>query len=171
VAAFTIRDEASGDAAAIRAVTLAAFRDMPYSEQTEAAIVDALRAAGALAISLVATEGDAVVGHVAVSPVTIAGTEAPGWYGLGPLSVRPDRQRRGIGTALMRAVVERLRTRGARGCVLVGHPAYYARFGFGDTGGLGYPGVPSGYFRALAFADEVPAGIVAFHPGFSARDP
>ncbi len=168
--AFTIRDERTGDAAAIRAVTLDAFRDMPYSQQTEAAIVDALRAAGALTVSLVAVEGEDIVGHVAFSPVTIGGVAAPGWYGVGPLSVRPDRQRRGAGTALMKEGIAGVRRPGARGCVLAGDPAYYARFGFGGSGGLSYPGLPPTHFRVLRFGpEEDPAGIVAFHPAFAAR--
>jgi putative acetyltransferase len=63
-----IRDEQEDDAAAIRAVTMAAFETMPYSSQTEAAIIEALRAAGALTVSLVAVEDDQVVGHIAFSP-------------------------------------------------------------------------------------------------------
>lgn len=122
--AFVIRDEEERDAAAIRAVTLAAFATMPYSQQTEAAIVDALRAAGALAVSLVAVDGEEVVGHVAFSPVTIDGVAAPGWYGVGPLSVRPGRQGSGIGSALMREGIARLRELGGKGGVVVGDPAY-----------------------------------------------
>ena len=91
-----IAQERAGDEAAIRAVTQAAFAGLPHSEQTEAAIVDALRAAGALAVSLVAVDEGKVVGHVAFSPVTIDGGDK-GWFGLGPVSVTPKRQRGGIG--------------------------------------------------------------------------
>jgi len=102
---------------------------MPFSDDTEARVIDALRVAGALARSLVATQGGEVVGHVAFSPVTING-EAGDWYGLGPVSVWPDRQRRGIGQALIREGRRRLQGMGAGGCVLLGDPAYHARFGF-----------------------------------------
>lgn len=165
-----IRDEREGDAGAIRAVTLAAFAGMPYSEQTEAAIVDALRAAGALAVSLVAVEDGEIAGHVAFSPIAIDGAPAPGWFGAGPLSVRSDRQRRGIGTALMRAGLARLGDAGAKGCVLVGDPAYYRRFGFRASSSLRYPDLPAEYFQVLALTPETPSGTVAFHPAFAARD-
>jgi len=168
--AFVIRDEQTRDAAAIRAVTLAAFATMPYSQQTEAAIVDALRAAGALAASLVAVDGDEVVGHVAFSPVTIDGSAAPGRYGVGPLSVRPERQRSGIGSALMRAGIARLRALGGKGCVVVGDPAYYERFGFRAKPGPTVPGVPPQHVRFLGLESAWPAGAVAFHPAFEARD-
>jgi putative acetyltransferase len=168
--AFAIRDEQARDTAAIRAVTLAAFANMPYSQQTEAAIVDALRAAGALSASLVAVEGDDVVGHVAFSPVSIDGAPAPGWYGVGPLSVRPERQRTGVGSALMREGIARLRALGGKGCVVVGDPAYYERFGFRAKPALTVPDVPPKYVRFLDLEAEWPAGVVAFHPGFAARD-
>lgn len=168
--ATTIRDEREEDAGAIRAVTLAAFADMPYSQQTEAAIVAALRAAGALAVSLVAVEDGDVVGHVAFSPVTIDGAEAPGWFGAGPLSVRPDRQRGGIGAALMRAGLARLAGAGAKGCVLVGDPGYYRRFGFEASSSLAYPDLPAEYFQVLALTSQPPSGTVAFHSAFAARD-
>lgn len=165
-----IRDEREGDAGAIRTVTLAAFAGMPYSEQTEAAIVDALRAANALALSLVAVEDGEIVGHVAFSPVTVDGASAPGWFGVGPVSVRPDRQKSGIGTALMRAALARLEAAGAKGCVLVGDPAYYRRFGFIASTSLSYPDLPAEYFQVLALAPDAPSGTVAFHPAFAARD-
>ncbi len=165
-----IRDEREGDAGAIRAVTSAAFAGMNYSAQTEGAIVDALRAAGALAVSLVAVEDGEIVGHVAFSPITVDGAPAPGWFGVGPLSVRPDRQRSGVGTALMRAGLARLGDAGAKGCVLVGDPAYYRRFGFRASSSLDYPDLPAEYFQVLALASETPLGIVAFHPAFAARD-
>jgi putative acetyltransferase len=166
----SIRDEQPADADAIRAVTLAAFAGMAYSHQTEAAIIEALRAAGALALSLVAVEAGAVLGHVGFSPVALDGDTGRGWYGLGPLSVRPDRQGQGIGGALVREGLRRLKERGARGCVLVGDPAYYQRFGFGPAPSLTLPDVPAAYFMALALDGAVPAGTVAFHPGFAARD-
>lgn len=165
-----IRDEREEDAGAIRAVTLAAFAGMPYSQQTEAAIVEALRAADALAVSLVAVEGGEIVGHVAFSPVTVEAEAAPGWFGVGPLSVRPDRQRRGVGTALMRAGLARLADAGAKGCVLVGDPGYYRRFGFKASSSLRYPDLPAEYFQVLALAPQAPSGTVAFHPAFAARD-
>ncbi len=169
--AVTVRDERPEDADAVRDVVAAAFVGRPYSRQREHHLVDALRADGALALSLVA-EGDdgVVVGHVAFSPVRIAGAGAAGWYGLGPLAVRPDRQRRGVGRALVDEGLRRLRTASGAGggCVLVGDPAYYGRFGFAPDARLRFAGVPRGYFLALPFGPDVPSGDVSFHPAFDA---
>ena len=130
-----IRPETSGDIDAISEVTRAAFETLEISNQTESFIIEALRAAKALTLSLVAELDGRVVGHVAFSPVTISdGTRD--WYGLGPVSVLPEYQRRGIGTALIREGLLRLKALGARGCCLVGHPAYYRRFGFENIRGL-----------------------------------
>lgn len=170
MSATIIRDEREEDADAIRAVTMAAFEAMPHSRQTEAAIVEALRAAGALAVSVVAVEGGEVAGHVAFSPITVDGAPAPGWFGVGPLSVRPGRQRAGIGSALMRAGLERVKALGAKGCVLVGDPAYYRRFGFEASTSLSYPDLPAGYFQVLHLDPEARSGTVAFHSAFAARD-
>lgn len=163
-----IRDEQPGDADGVRSLTTEAFAPMPFSSGTEAAIVDALRAAGALTVSLVAVEDGAIVGHVAFSPVTIGGRDLR-WYGLGPVSVRPDRQRGGIGGRLIREGFARLQRRGAAGCVVLGDPGYYGRFGFEADPRLVYGDAPTAYFQRLAFGDAVPAGEVAFHSGFDAR--
>lgn len=163
-----IRDETSGDIGVIGEVTEAAFRTLAISHHTEQFIVGALRAAGALTVSLVAVVDGRVVGHIAFSPVTLSdGT--PGWYGLGPVSVRPEYQRRGIGRALLREGLSRLKRLGGRGCCLVGHPEYYRRLGFANTPGLGVDGVPPEVFMAMSFDGTMPAGVVTFHPGFAAK--
>ena len=160
-----IRPEQPADIDAIRALTTEAFATAPHSSGTEAAIVDALRAAGALALSLVAVEGEQILGHVAFSPVTIDGAER-GWFGLGPVSVRPGRQRSGIGSDLIREGLRRLREMGAGGCVLLGDPAYYGRFGFANDPALVLEGVPPDYFMRLGFGAELPAGTVRYHAAF-----
>ncbi len=160
-----IRDETPDDIAAIRAVTKAAFAPMPYSSQTEAEIVDGLRAADAVRLSLVAVAEGTVVGHVVFSDVMIDGREG-GWVGLGPVSVRPDRQKAGIGSRLIEEGLERMRAQGAAGCLLVGDPGYYGRFGFRTVSGLTYEGVPDEYVLALPFAGAPPTGAVKFHPAF-----
>lgn len=163
-----IRPERPADAAAIQAVTTAAFLNAPHTAHTEQFIVDALRAAGALAVSLVADDAGVVVGHVAVSAVSVSdGT--PGWYGLGPISVVPERQRRGIGSLLMDAALRTLREQRAAGCTLAGDPAFYARFGFAADAGLTLPGVPPQYFLVLPFNGPVPRGVVTYHAAFDAR--
>lgn len=163
----TIRPELPSDVEAIHALTKAAFLNAPHSDHTEHFIVDALRQAGALTVSLVAEEGGEVVGHVAASPVSISdGTT--GWCGLGPISVVPKRQRRGLGTLLMRGALRELRDFGAAGCVLLGDPAFYSRFGFRAWDGLVLPAVPPEYFQSLSFGGALPYGVVTYHAAFDA---
>lgn len=164
-----IRAELPTDAQAIEQVTILAFRHAPHSDHTEQFIVRALRAAGALALSLVAEIDGLVVGHVAVSPVTIS-DGSQHWFGLGPISVLPDKQQQGIGSALMQAAISALRAQSAQGCVLLGDPGYYRRFGFRAVPGLVLPGVPAEYFQALSLAGPPPQGEVSYHSAFSARD-
>jgi putative acetyltransferase len=168
-AAVRIRPEAPGDREAIRAVEFAAFENDPHrapgSPPVEHRIVDALRDAGALALSLVAEGDDGVVGHVAFSPVRIDARQV-GWFGLGPVAVRPDRQGRGIGATLIRHGIEAMRDRGARGLVLVGEPAYYHRFGFRACPGLMVEGVPPEYFMCLPFGPPPPRGGLTYHEAF-----
>ena len=166
----SIRPETKEDVPIISALTVAAFATLEVSDQTEQYVIDALRAAGALTLSLVAELDNRVVGHIAFSPVEMSdGT--PGWYGLGPVSVLPEYQRRGIGKALIVEGLSRLQNMGARGCCLVGHPGYYSKFGFINPTGLGMPGVPQEVFFALAFDGRMPQGIVTFHEGFLATGP
>lgn len=162
-----IRQERPGDATTIHVLTDAAFKGMPFSDGTEARVIDGLRAAGALTLSLVAVQDGAIVGHVAFSPVTING-EAGDWCGLGPVSVWPDRQRAGVGQALIREGLLRLRSMGAGGCVLLGDPAYYARFGFENDPDLRHAGAPAWAFQCLTLNGPRPTGEVSFHPAFDA---
>lgn len=163
---ITIRSETDSDVNAIRDVTAAAFKTLDISNHTEHFIIEALRAAKALVISLVA-EMDEVIGHIAFSPVTISdGT--PGWYGLGPVSVLPAYQRQGIGKALIHEGLSRLKAMNSQGCCLVGHPGYYRQFGFRNPSGLVVEGVPPEVFFALSFDGRYPKGTVTFHEGFKA---
>lgn len=161
-----IRPESIADAQAIRQITEAAFKLNRYSTGAEGAIIDALRKAGALTLSLVAVAGNETVGHVAFSPVTIEG-EHMEWFGLGPVSVKPALHRQGIGSALIREGLARLKQAGANGCLLLGDPAYYRRFGFENDTALRYEGLPAEYFMRLSFNGHVPTGRVAFHEGFN----
>ncbi|SDD32020.1 putative acetyltransferase [Paracoccus isoporae] len=160
-----IRPERPGDAADIATLTTTAFAQAEHSSGTEAAIIARLRDADALLLSLVAVTQGRIVGHVAFSPVTIDG-EDRGWIGLGPVSVAPERQRAGIGSALIREGLNRMRAAGRKGCVLLGDPRYYQRFGFRPQPGLVLPNMPPDYFVALPFGGDVPAGEVAFHSAF-----
>lgn len=160
-----IRDERSSDIPAISAVTDAAFKGHPHSSGTEARIIDALRAAGALAISLVTEDAGKIVGHIAFSPVR-TGAGSAGWYALGPVAVLPARQRAGIGGELVRHGLSRLRAIGAAGCLLVGDPAYYCRFGFVLDPALTWRDLPAGYLQHLVLDGAAPRGDVSFHPAF-----
>lgn len=160
-----IRPEKVGDEAAISAVTEAAFAGKAYSDQTEHLVVDRLRRAGALTLSLVAVGGEDILGHIAFSPLTLSGGEA-GWLGLGPLSVLPQHQRQGIGRRLVNAGLEQLKATGASGCCLLGSPQYYGAFGFVNVPHLVLPEVPPQYFQVFTFSGVIPNGTVAFHRGF-----
>jgi putative acetyltransferase len=163
-----IRKETDSDIEAISEVTIAAFKTLPISNHTEQFIVNALRAAGVLTISLVAEIDGRVVGHVAFSPVAIwRGTL--NWYGLGPVSVLPEYQGRGIGKALIREGLSQMKGMGAEGCCLVGDPNYYKRFGFQNYPELVHEGIPQQVFLALPFTEKVPGGLVTFHEGFLAN--
>ncbi len=164
---ITIRSETDTDADAIADVTIAAFKTLEISNHTEQFIVEALRTAKALTISLVAELDARVIGHIAFSPVTIS-DDTPSWYGLGPVSVLPEYQRQGIGKALIREGLSRLRDMNAQGCCLVGHPEYYSQFGFTITPELVLENVPPEVFFALSFDGHTPQGTVTFHDGFKA---
>jgi len=164
---IVIRDETAADVSKITEVTIAAFKTLEISNHTEQFIIEALRAAKALTVSLVAEMDGRVIGHIAFSPVTISdGT--PNWCGLGPVSVLPEHQRKGIGKTLIKEGLSRLKDMKAQGCCLVGHPDYYRKFGFKNTPGLVYEGVPQEVFFALSFDRHTPQGTVAFHEGFKA---
>jgi predicted N-acetyltransferase YhbS len=92
----------------------------------------------------------------------------PNWYGLGPVSVLPEHQRMGIGKALIKEGLSRLKDRNAQGCCLVGHPDYYKKLGFKNVSGLVHDGVPSEVFFALSFDGHAPHGTVVFHEAFKA---
>lgn len=161
-----IRLERQQDALLIGQLTTEAFANAPHSGGNEARIIEALRDANALAMSLVAEEDDKVVGHIAFSPVQID-QRSVDWYGLGPVSVVPDLQRKGIGGALIRDGLDRLRRIGAKGCVLLGDPAYYGRFGFISDPRLTYMRYSSPYFQRLVLAGDPPIGDVSYHSGFA----
>lgn len=163
---MTIRHEQPQDIGVIHDVTVAAFLDVPHTDHKEQVIVQGLREAGALTVSLVAERDGRIVGHVALSPVSIS-DGAIGWYGLGPISVLPEYQGQGVGSGLMHQALAELRALGAAGCVLLGDPNYYHRFGFEAMERLCFPDVPPEYFQALPFSADVPRGTVHYHPAFA----
>jgi putative acetyltransferase len=165
-----VRSEMPKDYEAITQVTLAAFTSGSYNPN-EHLIIKGLRETGALSLSLVAEVDKGIVGHVAFSVVLING-EAEGWYGLGPIAVQPQFQKGGIGSRLINAGLSKLQEMGAQGCVLVGSPRYYNRFGFKFYPGLIYEKVPAPeYFMVIPFYGEVPTGKVGYHSAFYTPPP
>lgn len=163
-----IRNETNSDIEAISEVTIEAFRTLAISQHTEQFIINALRKAGVLTISLVAEIAGQVVGHIAFSPIVISDGSL-NWCGLGPISVLPKYQKQGIGKLLVHKGLSLLKDSGGQGCALVGDPEYYKRFGFKNIPDLIHEGIPPEVFLALPFGNIIPRGTVVFHEGFSAK--
>lgn len=175
VHACHIRDEVPGDAAAIAAVLVAAFRQPGGGQPAEAELVAALRAAGALSLSLVAEAADGtLVGHIAFSPVTVDGRGGDRLLGLAPLAVLPGWQGRGLGTALVEAGLARARAGGAELAFVLGEPAFYRRFGFRWAAERGiaweHPAPPEALMAVAlgpgAGAGTSRRGLLRYHPAF-----
>jgi putative acetyltransferase len=162
-----VRAESLADISAIRLVAELAFDDAENPNNSEPLIIEALRQAGALSLSLVAEYRSAIIGHIAISPVTMT-TDVPGWFALGPLSVRPDLQKRGVGSDLVKEALRMLKEHGAAGCVVLGEPKFYQRFGFRPEPGLILHGIQPDLFQAITFVGRAPFGIVSYHPAFYA---
>ena len=158
-----IRNETVGDGPAIGRLVTEALLLLAQSTGTEASIVEALRAEGALVLSLVAEEECEIIGYLAASAARV-GTQ-DGWGLIGPLVVLPSRHRQGIGTALMTEALRQLRETN-RGAALVGDPAYYGRFGFRAFPGLSVTGRPPEAVQALPFDGIEPCGELIHHPAF-----
>lgn len=155
-----IRREAEEDIPAIRRLVFHSYADRHREEQ----IVETLRDADVLAVSLVAITIPDVVGYIAASPVEISDGTG-GWYGLGPVAVSPEHRHLGIGRALMDAALEALKEGGAGGVVSLHDPDFYRRFGFADIDGLYHP---DGQLLARHLGDNtVPQGAIAYHPAFN----
>jgi len=123
-----IRNEETHDWAVVHALNAAAF-----ATPAEADLVDTLRARASPVVSLVAEQAGEVVGHILFSPVTLSGHAGLKLMGLAPMAVAPSHQRRGIGSALVRAGLEHCRALDAGALVVLGHPGYYPRFGFSPS--------------------------------------
>ena len=149
------RPEELDDRRPIFKLTKAAFKDMPFSDGDEQELVDRLRKDGDLALSLVAETPEGIISD---------GTK--NWYGLGPVSVWPELQGKGVGSALINHGITQMRAMCAKGIVLLGSPEYYSRFGFKSDPSLAYPGPPAEYFQYLTLVGVRPTGTVKFAPGF-----
>jgi len=162
-----IRTEEQRDIAAVHGVNEAAFETA-----AEADLVDVLRAQAGPVISLVAESGEAVIGHIMFSTVTLPGHHALQLMGLGPMAVAPAYQRRGVGSALVRAGLERCRQIGCGAVVVLGHPEYYPRFGFQSSKRFSMDceyDVPSDIFMVMELESGYlrgAAGRIQYHPAF-----
>ena len=161
-----IRLEKPEDADQVRSLILAAFAAEDWAGETEAGIVDRLRASETMTLSVLAVTSGKIIAHAAFSKVLIGGLDL-GWYGLGPVCVHPDFQSAGTGTSVITEGLHRLRTAGAAGCVVLGDPGYYHRFGFRAEPLLFLEGVPPEYFQSVVFKGQLPAGSVTYDPAFN----
>ncbi|MGL4490034.1 MAG: GNAT family N-acetyltransferase, partial [Rhizobiaceae bacterium] len=143
-----IRLERPDDVLAIHDLTKRAFAPMPFAAGDEQDLIDVLRAIGDLTLSLVAEIEGKIVGHIAFSPAS-ASDGSEGWFALGPIAVEPKLQRRGIGKSMIAKGLAHLIAMNASGCILVGNPDYYQRFGFRPFPHLAPDNEPAEYFMIL----------------------
>ena len=165
---IAVRPERAEDSANIHDLTRRAFAPMPFSDGDEHYLIDALREADALSLSLVAEQDQVIVGHVAFSSAFPA-DGSPGWYALGPVSAEPALQKSGIGRRLIETGLDQLRSEGATGCILVGDPGYYCRFGFSVRPELSPAAEYADYFQHLPFGETDADCVIAFHPLFNQK--
>lgn len=162
---WIIREEQPGDAAAIRAMMLAAFDGHPYSDGDEADVIERLRADHDLELSLVASEGGDVLGQVTYSAAQLSNGEQ-GWMVLGPVAVAPAAQGRGIARALMEAGEAAMRARGAKGITVLGDPVFYAKFGYLQHTPMTLAGELGAYLQVKSFGALIPAAAISYAPAF-----
>lgn len=163
--ALSVRPERPGDREAVFAVHAAAFET-----RAEADLVEALRSDPAPVVSLVAETDGSIVGHILFSPATLDSDPDLQVMGLGPMAVLPDRQNRGIGSALVREGLAACRRLRARAVVVLGHPGYYPRFGFRPASRFGVRSeydVPDEVFMALELeTGALRPGTIRYHEAF-----
>lgn len=167
---YIIRAETPDDEDAVHYITETAFAAVSHTSGKEAEIIRQLRKDGNLTLSFVAEGHGEIFGHVAFSPVAIGGRH-DGWYGLGPIAVHPDVQRRGIGSALVTCGLTKLRAAGAKGCALLGKPSFYEGFGFKSDGMIIFRDLPAHLVQHLVFAGDVPAGELTYASAFDLATP
>jgi len=164
---INIRPEQPSDLAAIHAINTAAFET-----EDEAILVDTLRVQADPVVSLVAELNGELVGHILCSPVTLSGHEDILMMGLAPMAVVPEHQHMGIGSALVFAGIEACRQLGMKAIVVLGHPAYYPKFGFMASSRYGIVSeydVPEGVFMVLEIKEDVlngKSGTISYHGVF-----
>ena len=161
-----IRNETPEDVDNVRAVNRSAF-----PTDAEARLVDALRKSAEPLVSLVAVDGDELVGHILFSPASLESSGGRLVMGLAPMAVQPDRQRQGIGSALVERGIEACRKLGAVAIVVLGFATYYPRFGFTPASRYGVHSeydVPDDVFMLLELGPGAvsPGGIARYHEAF-----
>lgn len=153
---FQIRAETGSDHEAITTLN-----DLAFGQAGEGKVVKLLRAAGVLRFSLVAVVDSEIVGHLALSDMTHS--RSPGLVlGLGPMSVLPTWQKKGVGSALIRESLEKAKSAGAVAIICLGHPDYYPRFGFEPASKYSITGdyeVPDNVFMAHSLGAEALAAL------------
>lgn len=163
-----IRAEKENDRDAVYAVNASAFET-----PSEANLVDALLEQAQPVVSLVAEDNGEVVGHIMFSPVSLSDYPDLKVMGLAPMAVAPEHQRKGIGSALVRAGLEQCEQLGYAAVVVLGHPEYYPRFGFSPSSRFGIYSeyeVPEDVFMAMELqlgALSGKTGRVKYHAAFS----
>lgn len=162
---WVVRHENKLDQNAIAELTKRAFAPMEYSDGDEQDMIDRLRKSGRLSLSLLVEHQGVLVGHVAFARM-LTSNRPTDWYSLGPIAVEPHLQRRHIGTALIHAGLDQLRSIGALGCVLVGDPHYYLRFGFVVMPKFAPERQPATHFMVNAFQDSEPPSGFDFDTAF-----
>jgi putative acetyltransferase len=166
--ALIVRAEQRADRQAIFAVNAAAFET-----NAEAELVERLGEQAHPLISLVAEQAGRTVGHILFSPVTVEGQGGLFLMGLGPMALLPEQQRKGIGSALVRAGLDRCRESGVQAVVVLGHPQLYPRFGFEPASDFGLRceyDVPDEVFMAMEIQPGIldgASGLVHYHPAFA----
>ncbi len=161
-----IRTAHPRDYEAINAVVRRAFADAPHSNQNEHELVAALQSGGKMALELIAAGGSDIIGYLSFTRARMVELDGE-IFCLAPLAVDPDWHKRGIGSALTRAGLDRLRAQGAAACVVYGDPAYYRRFGFALKPEVSSPGLEQEYFQVLFFAAPETGGRATLEPLFS----
>lgn len=164
---LVIRGECPADREGVYEVNCRAF-----ATDAEARLVDRLRDAGEVLASIVAVEGERIVGHALFSPATIEYPSRSLAVGaLGPVAVLPELQRCGIGSAVIRAGVARCRALGVPAIIVLGHPEYYARFGFvrADRWGIRcvFDAPPEAFMIVWSAVATRDPGVAHYHPVFS----
>ena len=170
-----IRREQKEDFPAIRELTIEAFSASEFGHNGEADLIERIREACGDSLSLVAESEGVVVGQILFSPARIvADSHSTTGMGLGPMSVAPRFQGKGVGTQLVQAGLDLLAVQGIGWVVVLGHPEFYGRLGFEPAGRFGitceFPGIPDEVFRIKWLSEERPdicEGVVKYRPEFS----